>query len=145
MKGFKFSGLLGALAIAFPTAVSGLFGASAIAQTTPNDQAYLDDLHSFLQSQDAITYTMATQAMTPEQNVWAAQMFCQSFASGVSPTDAYTVYTSAALNQASAYGQSFTEEMAYAVGLYGGTVMNLGASYYCPEYQPEVAQALQSL
>ena len=38
-----------------------------------------------------------------------------------------------------------TEEMAYAVGLYGGTVMNLGASHYCPEYQPDVQQALSSL
>jgi len=137
MKGFKFSVLLGTVAMVLPTA--------AIAQTTPNDQAYLNDLHSFLQSQDAITYAMATQAMTPEQNVWAAQMFCQTFASGVSPTDAYTTYTSAALSQASAYGESFTEEMAYAVGLYGGTVMNLGASHYCPEYQPDVQQALSSL
>lgn len=137
MKRLKLSVLLGAVAVLWPT--------TAIAQTTANDQAYINDLHSFLQTQDAITYTMATQAMTPEQNVWAAQMFCQTFASGVSPTDAYTTYTSAALSQASAYGQSFTDEMAYAVGLYGGTVMNLGSSYYCPEYQADVQQALSSL
>ncbi|MEL7521864.1 MAG: hypothetical protein AAGJ80_09655 [Cyanobacteria bacterium J06553_1] len=137
MKGFKFSALLSAIAIALPTA--------AIAQTAPVDQQYLDDLYGFLQSQDPMTYAMATQAMSAEQNVWAAQMFCQTFSAGVSPSDAYSAYTTTAISQASSYGEDFTEEMAYAVGLYGGAVMNLGSSHYCPQYQSQVEQALRSL
>ncbi|MEL6779920.1 MAG: hypothetical protein AAFO06_22005 [Cyanobacteria bacterium J06597_16] len=137
MKGFKFSALLSAIAIALPTA--------AIAQTAPADQQYLDDLYGFLQSQDPMTYAMATQAMSAEQNVWAAQMFCQTFSAGVSPSDAYSAYTTTAISQASSYGEDFTEEMAYAVGLYGGAVMNLGSSHYCPQYQSQVEQALRSL
>lgn len=69
MKSFKLPALLGAIACALPTA--------AIAQTTSADSAYLDDLYSFLQREDTITYTMATQAMAPEDNVWAAQMFAR--------------------------------------------------------------------
>ncbi len=88
---------------------------------------------------------MATQAMAPEDSVWAAQTFCQTFSSGVSPADAYSAYTHAAVNQASTYGEHFTEEVAYAIGLYGGTVMNLGAAHYCPQYQPQVEQVLRSL
>ena len=92
-----------------------------------------------------MTYAMATQAMSAEQNVWAAQMFCQTFSAGVSPSDAYSAYTTTAISQASSYGENFTEEMAYAVGLYGGAVMNLGSSHYCPQYQSQVEQALRSL
>lgn len=137
MKGLKFSALLGAIACIFPTA--------AIAQTSPADSAYLDDLYRFLEGKDAITYTMATQAMSPEDSVWAAQMFCQTFSSGVAPSEAYSVYTNAAIGQASTHGTNFNEEVAYAVGLYGGAVMNLGATHYCPQYQPQVEQALLAL
>ena len=137
LNGSKLSALLGAVVCSLPTA--------AIAQTNSADSAYLSDLYSFLESEDSITYTMATQSMTPEDSVWAAQMFCDTFASGVTPADAYEVYTAAAIGQGEAYGQSFTEEIAYAVGLYGGAVMNLGAAHYCPQYQPQVQQALNAL
>ncbi|MEM6449600.1 MAG: hypothetical protein AAF703_04715 [Cyanobacteria bacterium P01_D01_bin.105] len=137
MKGFKLSALFSAVVCSLPMA--------AIAQTSSTDSAYLSDLYSFLQSEDNITYTMATQSMTPEDSVWAAQMFCNTFASGVTPEDAYEVYTTAAIGQGEAYGGAFTEEIAYAVGLYGGAVMNLGAAYYCPQYQPQVQQALSAL
>ena len=121
------------------------FPAVAIAQTNPTDSAYLSDLHSFLQSEDRTTYRMATQSMTPADSIWAAKMFCETFASGVSPADAYAVYTSAAIGQGETYGDQFTDELAYAVGLYGGAVMNLGAAHYCPQYQPQVQQALRAL
>ncbi|MFK8182773.1 MAG: hypothetical protein AB8B99_05310 [Phormidesmis sp.] len=137
MKRFKLGALLGAVVCSLPMA--------AIAQTNAADSAYLNDLYSFLEREDSITYTMATQSMTPEDSVWAAQMFCDTFASGVAPADAYAVYTSAAIGQGQTYGEHFTEEIAYAVGLYGGAVMNLGAAHYCPQYQPQVQQALQSL
>lgn len=140
MKKPNFFALLGAVAVVFPT----VFSAGAIAQNAPNDE-YLNNLYSFLQSQDEMTYAMATSAMTPEQSVWAAQMFCQTFSSGVSPSDAFAVYTSAAVQQAEAQGVGLTDEMAYAVGLYGGAVMNIGSAYYCPEYQSQVQQALQAL
>lgn len=137
MKGLKLGALLSAIVCSFPVA--------AIAQTNSTDSAYLNDLYSFLQSEDTITYTMATQSMSPADSVWAAQMFCDTFSSGVDPADAYAVYTSAAIGQGETYGAHFTEEIAYAIGLYGGAVMNLGAAHYCPQHQQKVQQALNAL
>ena len=140
MKTFNFFALVGAAAVALPTVMSG----SAIAQSSPSDSAYLEDLYSFLQGQDEITYQMATTAMSAEDNVWAAQMFCQSFEMGASPSEMFAVYSSAAAEEANAHG-GLTDEMAYAVGLYGGAVMNVGAAHYCPHHQAQVQQALQAL
>lgn len=144
MKGFKFSVLLSAVAIALPTAALAQPLPVRIAQNASANSAYLEDLYGFLQGQDSTTYTMATQAMTPEQSVWAAQMFCETFSSGISPTEAYSIYTASAVTEATNYGAD-TEEMLYAIGLYGGAVMNLGSAHYCPEYQAQVVQALQAL
>jgi len=143
MKGVKFSALLGAIALSF-SALS-VTTPAANAQTSNSDSAYLEQLYSFLESEDDITYVMATQSMTAEANVWAAHMFCRTFEAGVNPADAFSVYTSSAISQATSQGVNITEEMAYAVGLYGGAVMNLGSAHYCPQYQPQVEQALQSL
>jgi hypothetical protein len=138
MKGIKLAALIGAIACMIPTA--------SLAQTTATDSAYLNDLYSFLESEDETTYILATQGISPENNVWAAQMFCETFASGVSPADAYSTYTTATMSQISSYGGEYlTEDIAYAIGLYGGVVMNLGTAYYCPQYQPQVQQALRSL
>ncbi|MEL6468743.1 MAG: hypothetical protein AAFQ74_03370 [Cyanobacteria bacterium J06623_4] len=136
MKGLKFS--------AFITAVALLLPSAAIAQTDEDD-AYLSQLYGFLQSQDAVTHAMATESMSPEDSIWAAQMFCRTFDAGVAPADAFTVYTASAVSQATSQGVDMTEEMAYAVGLYGGAVMNVGSMHYCPQHQPQVEQALQSL
>jgi hypothetical protein len=138
MKGLKLTALIGAIACLLPTA--------ALAQTTAADNAYLNDLYSFLESEDETTYTLATQGISPEDNVWAAQMFCEMLASGVSPADTYSAYTAATMSQISSYGGEYlTEDIAYAIGLYGGVVMNLGAAHYCPQYQPQVEQALRLL
>lgn len=157
MKGFQFSALslLGAMAppllwgiaLSLPTvAISdATFPAAAQAQISTADNVYLSELYTFLESQDAVTHAMATEAMSPEDSIWAAQMFCRTFDAGVSPADAFSVYTSSAISQATSQGVELTEEMAYAVGLYGGAVMNLGAAHYCPDYQPDVEEALQSL
>ncbi|MEM6599240.1 MAG: hypothetical protein AAF635_13950 [Cyanobacteria bacterium P01_C01_bin.69] len=162
MKGFQFSALLGAIALSLPTvAISDTtFPAAALAQTSLEptalaqsaatqrsavDNTYLSELYTFLASQDTITHAMATEAMSPEDSVWAAQMFCRTFEAGVSPEDAFSVYTSSAISQATSQGVELTEEMAYAVGLYGGAVMNIGAAHYCSEYQAEVEAALQSM
>jgi len=140
MKKPKFLALFGAAAVLLPT----VFSTAAIAQTTA-DNEYLSNLYSFLQGKDEVTYAMATSALTPAENVWAAQMFCQTFSAGVSPSDAFSIYTSSAVEQAAARGVGLTDEMAYAVGLYGGAVMNIGSAYYCPQYQSQVQQALQAL
>lgn len=146
MKGFKFSALTSALVGAVALSIPAMMVTTPAADAqTASDDAYLDQLYSFLESEDSITYTMATQSMSGEANVWAAQMFCRTFEAGVSPADAFSVYTSSAISQASSQGVNVTEEMAYAVGLYGGAVMNLGSAHYCPQYQPAVEQALQSL
>lgn len=137
LLGLGLSALLGTAEIAMPTA--------AVAQTSSADSAYLNDLYSFLQGQDDITYTMATQALGSDYNIWVAQMFCETFAAGVSPENAFAIYNDAALSQAASYGMGVPDEVAYAVGLYGGAAMNLGAAHYCPQYQPRVQQALRSL
>ncbi|MEL6259783.1 MAG: hypothetical protein AAFR12_01855 [Cyanobacteria bacterium J06626_6] len=136
MKGLKFSALLGAIAFSLPL--------PALAQTGEDD-AYLAQLYGFLQSQDSVTHAMATESMSPEDSVWAAQMFCRTFDAGIEPADAFSVYTASAISQATSQGVDMTEEMAYAVGLYGGAVMNLGSMHYCPQHQPQVEQALESL
>ncbi len=137
MKRLKLSALIGAIACLLPTA--------ALAQTNAADNAYLNDLYRFLEREDAVTYKMATQAMSPEDSVWAARMFCQTFASGASPADVYSAYTDAAISEAATYGSYLTEDVAYSIGLYGGAVMNLGSAHYCPYYQPKVEQALRAL
>ncbi|PZO56337.1 MAG: hypothetical protein DCF15_08925 [Phormidesmis priestleyi] len=48
---------------------------------------------------------------------------------GDRPADVYSVFTSAALNEVSNQGTQVTDEIAYAVGLYGIGVMKLGAAY----------------
>ena len=145
MKGLTFSALLGVLSLSM--SATALVAAPVAAQSTQSssDSVYLNQLYRFLQSEDPITHAMATQAMSPEDSVWAAQMFCRTFAAGVSPADAFSLYTSSAISEATSQGVHLTEEMAYAVGLYGGAVMNLGSAHYCPQYQPDVEQALQSM
>ena len=140
MKKRNFLALLGAAAVLLPTALS-----TAASAQTDADNDYLNNLYSFLQGQDETTYMMATSAMTPAESVWAAQMFCQTFSSGIAPSDVFAVYTSSAIQQAESQGVALTDEMAYSVGLYGGAVMNIGAAHYCPQYQPQVQQALQAL
>lgn len=140
MKKRNVLALLGAAAVLLPTALS----TAASAQTSA-DNDYLNSLYSFLQSQDETTYMMATSAMTPAESVWAAQMFCQTFSAGAAPSEVFEVYTASALQQAETQGIAMSDEMAYSVGLYGGAVMNIGAAHYCPQYQPQVQQALQAL
>ncbi|MEO1634126.1 MAG: hypothetical protein AAFS04_03475 [Cyanobacteria bacterium J06631_9] len=136
-RGFSLFALLGVAAVSVPTA--------AIAQYTSQDQQYLTDLYNFLQSQDELTYALAADEMGHEGNIWVAQSFCSEFENGVSPEDVYSIFTSAALSQLQAPSAQAYEEIAYSIGLYGGSVMNLGSAYYCPQYQPQVEQALRSL
>ena len=145
MKGFSFSTLFGALALSVPAALLCVASLPAQAQLSTTDSTYINELFTFLEERDTVTYNMATEAMSPEDSIWAAQMFCQTFESGVSPEDAFSVYTTSAISQATSQGVTLTEEMAFAVGLYGGAVMNLGAAHYCPQHQPSVAQALNAL
>ena len=154
MKKRNFLALLGAVLIpaAFSTAAIAQTSTAQTpvaqtsgAQTSSADDDYLNTLYGFLKEQDEATYAMATSAMTPAESVWAAQMFCQTFSSGAAPSDVFAVYTSSAIQQAETHGIALTDEMAYSVGLYGGAVMNIGSAYYCPEYQPQVQQALQAL
>ena len=135
-KFLALSALLGTAILSVPTA--------ARAQSASDDSAYLNDLYSFLRSQDSLTYQIAAQELGGEYNVWAAQMFCQTLAAGVSPEQAFSAFSNAAMAEAANYG-SVPDEVNYAIGLYGGTVMNLGAAYYCPQYQLRVEQALRSL
>lgn len=141
MKKRNILALLGTAAVLLPTA----FSTAVSAQNSPADNDYLNNLYSFLQGQDEITYTMATSVLPAEYSVWAAQMFCQAFSTGAAPGELFEVYSDSALQQAEVQGTVLTDELAYSVGLYGGAVMNIGAAHYCPEYQPQVQQALQAL
>lgn len=137
----RLSALLGTAILSMPTA--------AFAQTFSTDSAYLNDLYGFLQSQNDLAYTMATEYMDADYNIWAAQTFCEAFASGVSPENAFAAYADAAMSeaaiQAATQGIDLPYEVGFTVGFYGGAVMMLGSAYYCPEYQPQVEQALRSL
>lgn len=117
----------------------------ATIQNSQTDAAYLDQLYTFLRSQDTNTYEMATQSISEGDSIDAAQMFCRSFEAGVSPAAAFSAYTTSTIEQATSHGADVTEEMAYSVGLYGGAVMSLGTTYYCPSYKAQVREALTSL
>ena len=146
MKGFKLSALLSTVLLGGSAIFSLAYTTPAIAQSSDStDNAFLTQLYDLLESKDAVTHAMATQSMSAEDSIWAAQMFCRTFESGVSPSDAFTAYTSSAMNQAAARGANMTEEMAFAVGLYGGAVMNVGSAHYCPQYHSQVEQAFQAL
>ncbi|MEL6263186.1 MAG: hypothetical protein AAFR12_19180 [Cyanobacteria bacterium J06626_6] len=156
MKGLNFSALW-ASALRVPAlrnglraiALSGLVTLSAptaaAAQMSTADQDYLNSLYSFLQAQDTTAYGLATNEMRDEGNIWIAQTFCQSFERGASPADVYSVYMSAVMDAIGPGSGEAYEQATYAIGLYSGSVMNLGSAYYCPQYQPQVEQALRSL
>lgn len=146
MKGFGLSSLrrgvqlcvvLGTFVLAAPTA--------AIAQTEAVDRAFLDGLYSFLQSQDDLAYQVAVSQVGDASNIWLAQGICIDFENGLSPADGYDLMVTAALSQLQGLSGPAYEQASYSVALYGGSMMNLGAAYYCPQYQPAVEQALLSL
>ncbi|MEL6604507.1 MAG: DUF732 domain-containing protein [Cyanobacteria bacterium J06614_10] len=132
-------------AIALSSLIALSAPAAASAQTSAADQEYLDSLYSFLQAQDNTAYGLAINEMRDEGNIWIAKTFCQSFERGASPADVYSVYMSAVMNAIGPGSGAAYEQATYALGLYSGSVMNLGSAYYCPQYQPQVEQALRSL
>ena len=145
MKGFDWSALrrgvqiftlLGAFALAAPTA--------AVAQTESVDRAFLNSLYSFLQEQDNLAYQVAVSQVGDDSNVWLAQGICIDFQNGLSPADGYDMMVNAALSQLQGLSGPAYEQASYSVALYGGTMMNLGSAYYCPQYQPAVEQALRA-
>ncbi len=129
-------------AVLTATAVLGS-GSSAAAQSI--DQSFVNDLYSFLGSQDDVAYTVASQYLGADANVYLAQAFCQAFREGVSPGDAFSYFTTYAMSEAVNNGYPVGDNEAYVLGLYAGSVMNLGSAYYCPEYQGTVQQALNAM
>jgi hypothetical protein len=118
-----------------------LGAAPAKAQSTHD--YYLGDLYDFLAANDQFAYTVAME-IGHETNVMAAQELCIAYSEGLSPTDAYSWITTSIVSEATRYDVAFTNQQTYALNLYVGSVMNLGAAYYCPEYQPSVERALSS-
>jgi hypothetical protein len=137
MKGLKLAALMSVITCAIPTAV--------MAQTTPVDIAYLDDLYGFLAHEDAITYNMATQSFTNEDHVGIAYTFCNAFATGMNPTDAFWTFMEPTINETPEYGGYLSDDEVYSVSLYGSIVMKLSSTHYCPEYQAQVDQALLAI
>ena len=134
--GIQLAALLSAFSLVAPTA--------ALAQTEAVDRAFLDSLYGFLQGQDNLAYIAAGQ-VGDASNVWLAQGICIDFENGLNPTDGYNIMIDTALSQLQGLSDEAYEEASYSMALYGGSMMNLGAAYYCPQYQPAVEQALRSL
>jgi hypothetical protein len=105
---------------------------------------YLSDLYNFLAANDQFSYAVASE-IGHETNIMAAQELCVAYQEGLSPADAYSWITTSMVSEASRYNVAFSADQTYALNLYVGAVMNLGAAYYCPDYQPSVEQALSSL
>ena len=116
---------------------------SAMAQST--DQSYINDLYNFLNSQDQVAYAVASQYLGADMNIYLAQSFCQAFRDGMPPGDAFSYFTTYSMSEAANRGYPVGDNEAYVLGLYAGSVMNLGSAYYCPEYQGQVQQALNAL
>ncbi|MEL6137034.1 MAG: hypothetical protein AAFR42_06455 [Cyanobacteria bacterium J06628_6] len=116
---------------------------AALAQSA--DQNYISDLYNFLGSQDELAYVVAAEYIGADMNVYLAQSFCQAYREGVSPADAFSYFTTYAISEAANSGYALGDAEAYTLGLYAGSVMNLGAAYYCPEYSAQVEQALNAM
>ncbi len=134
LAGLKVVSLLGAIALFSPT--------EAIAQPGIDDQNFLSDLYSFLQSEDSLSHELA-YAMGDDMNMMIAQSVCQELSSGRSPQSLYAEFNAGVVN--SVPDPEIYNQIDYSTGLYIGSIMNLGSAYYCPQYQPRVVQALQSL
>ena len=130
--------------IAGTVAAISVMAPTASAQSSA-DQNYLNDLYSFLYEQDTLAYNAATQHLGNAVNIQIALDMCQAYRQGVQPADAFSFVTTYAMSEAANRGANLDGQGSYSLGLYVGTVMNLGSAYYCPEYQPNVVQALQSM
>lgn len=137
---FQSLALLGAVVVFSPTAAS--------AQTNHTDVNFLGDLYSFLESQNDLAHYIATSmevSSISRVNAEGAQEVCDSLASGMSAQNIYNVFMSETLYDRRGTDIHTYEEIEYAVGLYFGSVMNLGSAYYCPNYHADVVQALRVL
>ena len=112
---------------------------------TQSDQDFLNNLYSFLESQNGLAYQVAAGHIGDEANVWLAQGICMELRRGMDPAEGYNTLVTSAQSQMQSVPTDVYDQASYAVGLYGGSLMNLGAAYYCPEYQPQVESALRSL
>lgn len=138
-RGFQLCLSVGVLALSTPVA------ALAQVQIDAADRNFLNDLYVFLQGQDEMAYQVAAGFVGDETNVWLAKGICLDFDRGLSPADGYDMFVAAARSQMQNIPQQQYDQAAYSVDLYGGALMNLGAAYYCPQYQPQVEAALRSL
>mgnify|MGYP001793336959 CR=1 FL=1 len=130
---------VGVLAFGGPTA------ALAQVQIDATDRNFLNDLYTFLQGQDEMSYQLAAGIIGDETNVWLAKGVCLDFDRGLSPADGYDLFVTAARSQMHTIPLEQQAQAAYSVDLYGGSLMNLGSAYYCPQYQPQVEAALRAL
>lgn len=138
-RGFGLCLSVGMLTFSAPMA------ALAQVQIDANDRNFLNDLYNFLQGQDEMAYQVAAGFVGDETNVWLAKGVCLDFDRGLSPADGYELFVAAARSQMHTIPQDQQAQAAYSVDLYGGSLMNLGAAYYCPQYQPQVEAALRAL
>jgi hypothetical protein len=105
------------------------------------DEGFLPYLYDFLAEEDQIAYIIASEYMGNEGNVGIAQTLCERYSEGVSPFDVYDVlYDSVQENT-----PSFVTNSPSSMSLYVGTLMFFGSAYYCPQYQSNVEQLINSL
>jgi len=138
LKKVKAIAMMSAVALSVPTA--------AIAQTS-TDQSFEGDLYNFLQSENAIAHYMATNL---EQQIGLshaeiAQGLCYAMEGGESVQKLHADFLTGFQMQADNISAADYEELRYSAELYFGTVINLGAAYYCPSYHEGVIQALSAL
>lgn len=139
--------VMSVIALSFPAVAMAIPTSTRLAQASTTDQNFLKDLYSFLHSQDAIAYHLATEADVQENlipNIAFAQAICFDIANGIEAEENYNLVMSDISTMASGMDQLAREEILYSASLYFGTVMNLGSAYYCPEYQAEIVQFLST-
>lgn len=115
---------------------SGVMVATAVtspawAQDTSVDQDYLTSLYEIMGSIQAEydPLWMATEFLSPEENVEYAQLICQGFEDGMTPDDILNEAIEGLLENPN-LPQERLEDAAY----YAGASIPIGTYYYCPDY-----------
>ncbi|MEO0538156.1 MAG: DUF732 domain-containing protein [Cyanobacteria bacterium P01_A01_bin.123] len=103
----------------------------ALAQDPSVDEEYLASLYEIMGSIEAEydPLWMATEFLSPEENVEYAQLICQGFEDGMTPDDILNSAIGGLIDNPDLPRERL-EDAAY----YAGASIPIGTYYYCPDY-----------
>lgn len=122
---------------------------TALAQTTEADESFLQALYSFLETHSAGAHRLAISYEEHEatSNITTAKAVCGYYANGLGFQDAWNDFNfvPALFEDGQRNIQASREQVEFIAQLYFGSVANLGAAYYCPEFHTQVIDDLRAM